>query len=458
MKKFFTFLLVFLFCFLTACKSDNTKTVISISPARLTANERTTVQYNAVEAFYSDVILYQSGSEIGVLNNDGSIRLKAQYSGLKPISPDYLMFETGDSNNGFNSIGLISANGEEILPCKYGYIEYIDEEYVLLTTYEKTETEELIAGWLKDVNGDIYAAKFEIYSLKDRQKSNIDLSDYIYIQDISAVENSFQICQSNGDTDSSIEIYDKKSGEHKCSCSLWYLNGQYYYGIDDGRVVNADGEYVSNDNIWTYTNSKVDKNDLAPCIKDNRLGYADNSGNMIINYEYDNLNEAYVFGENNIIPVCKNGYWGFIDKSGNLLCNFIYDGVARKGFVNGYCAVEMNGLWGYVNTKGKETVVPKYEMNSSDEYDVIFKSEDDMDMLVSPIDEATQKYYNVSSTDAEGIYYVNIENGEDSYLYGLATHFSQLIDCKYERGSTLSKDGKVYVGCSGNSYTIYTID
>lgn len=79
-----------------------------------------------------------------------------------------------------------------------------------------------------------------------------------------------------------------------------------------------------------------------------------------------------------------------------------------------------------------------------------------MDMLVSPIDEATQKYYQVSSTDAEGIYYVNIENGEDSY--GLATHFSQLIDCKYERKSTLSKDGKVYVGCSGNSYTIYTID
>lgn len=341
-------------------------------------------------------------------------------------------------------------------PVNIGDIRYIDEEYILLTTYEKTETEELRAGWLQDVNGDIYATRFEIYSLKDRQKLNIDLSSYIYIQDITAVENSFQILQSNGDTDPSVEIYDKKSGEHKCSCSLWNLYGQYYYETDDGRVVNADGEYVSNDNIWTYLRYAIDKTDLVPCIKDCKLGYADNSGNMIINYEYDNLNKAYVFGENNIIPVCKNGYWGFIDKSGNLLCDFIYDGVATEGFVNGYCAVKMNGLWGYVNTKGKETVAPKYEMSTSNEYYVIFKSEDGMDMLVSPIDEATQKYYQVSSTDAEGIYYVNIENGEDSY--GLATHFSQLIDCKYERKSTLSKDGKVYVGCSGNSYTIYTID
>lgn len=449
MKKYFAFLLTIIFCFFTACGNNITP---KTNTTQLTATETANVRYNAVEAFYSNVILYQNGSYIGVLNNDGSIRLKAQYIGLEPISPDYLMY-SNTSDGDINSVGLININGDKILPCEYSKITYIDNEYVLLMFYEKSESEELKANYIKYPNGDIYAPCYEIYSLKDNKKLTIDLSCYANMQKITAVENSFQILGVNGDNEAILTIYDKESGKLKCECENYTYLDSYYFTTVDGTDVNANGEYVSIDNICTWAD--IGKNDLIPCYIDNSLGYADKSGKLIIDYEYDNINEIYVFGENNIIPVSKNGYWGFIDKSGNVLCDFIYDDVARCGFVNGYCAVEMNGLWGYVNTKGEETVPPKYEID--DESYLIFKSENDTDMLVNPIDGTTQEYYNAVGTDTEQMYYVNIKNENGDYSYGLATHFSQLIDCKYDRYSSLSKDGKIYVGCSDNSYTIYTL-
>ena len=59
--------------------------------------------------------------------------------------------------------------------------------------------------------------------------------------------------------------------------------------------------------------------------------------------------------------VAKDGQWGFIDRTGELTIDFEYDDVSVGGFDNDLAAVKMDGLWGFINPKGEWVIEPAYQ-------------------------------------------------------------------------------------------------
>lgn len=58
--------------------------------------------------------------------------------------------------------------------------------------------------------------------------------------------------------------------------------------------------------------------------------------------------------------VKKNDKWGFIDECGNIVIDFQYDNV-KVGFKNGYAAVEQDGSWFFINFDGVNIFQNCYE-------------------------------------------------------------------------------------------------
>ena len=69
-----------------------------------------------------------------------------------------------------------------------------------------------------------------------------------------------------------------------------------------------------------------------------------NKGEVIGTDSYDDVK---AFESSQLCAVCKDGRWGFADSTGSLQINYDYQDA--KSFLSGYAPVKKNGLWGYID-------------------------------------------------------------------------------------------------------------
>ena len=60
----------------------------------------------------------------------------------------------------------------------------------------------------------------------------------------------------------------------------------------------------------------------------------------------------------------ENGKYGFVDKNGNVVVDYIYDDATEQNEY-GFAAVKQNGLWGSINSEGKNVIEPKYNLDNN---------------------------------------------------------------------------------------------
>ena len=127
------------------------------------------------------------------------------------------------------------------------------------------------------------------------------------------------------------------------------LNNKFGY-------INNIGEVVINlrfDNAFSFSEG------LAAVMLNGKWGYVSHDGTSVISYRFDN---AKSFSEG-MAAVLNNGKWGFIDQRG--VCKIIYKYDNANSFSDGLAAVEYDGKWGFVDIDGnwydsKEEYVPKF--------------------------------------------------------------------------------------------------
>ena len=90
---------------------------------------------------------------------------------------------------------------------------------------------------------------------------------------------------------------------------------------------------------------------IAFLIKDNKFGYINTQGEIIIEPKYEG---TYDFHEG-LGAFLLNDKFGFMNKEGEHIISNEYEDVAD--FSEGLCAVQKNGKWGYINNTG-EIVIP----------------------------------------------------------------------------------------------------
>ena len=133
---------------------------------------------------------------------------------------------------------------------------------------------------------------------------------------------------------------------------------------------------------------------LSKVGKDNKVGYADINGNVVIPVIYD---EGLTFSEgytavrsggswsyfdstgkqvfttryedaedfhNGLAAVMKNDHYGYIDFAGKTVIDFQYNNA--RGFAEGLAPISnAKGLWGFIDEKGETVINPQYDFADS---------------------------------------------------------------------------------------------
>lgn len=187
---------------------------------------------------------------------------------------------------------------------------------------------------------------------------------------------------------------------------------------------------------------------LAAIRKDNKWGYLDKEGKLVISYTFDEAND---FCEGYAI-LQKGDKWGFIDKTGKEVIPCVYDMVedfheglalvmkdgkygyidktnkqviprkydAGKNFSEGLAAVLKGDKWGYIDKKGKEVISCVYERAEAFHEGLALVSKDEKYAFINKDGEGVlalgDKYIEVRGFH-DGLALVESENGE-SLRYG----------------------------------------
>ena len=174
---------------------------------------------------------------------------------------------------------------------------------------------------------------------------------------------------------------------------LGYIgNGQYAVGNESTvYFANTDGEIVSG----PYQDAGAYNEQRAVVKKDDKWYLADLQGNILSDgYEqfamdvqrnsyrngvaFAQIQEKYVMlnGDGKTVTTQKyqdakcflddtyaaveiNGLWGFVDNQGKVVIEPVYEDALS--FSNGFAAVKKDGLWGYINLEGKMVISPVFE-------------------------------------------------------------------------------------------------
>ena len=314
-------------------------------------------EYDEARAFVEGLAAVCKDGKWGFIDTDGKIIAPLEYDWVDAFSEGLAMVRKGDWEDG--KCGYIDTTGNVVIPLEYdscsdfynGYAEvrkgsWEDGKYGYIDTSGRVVIPlEYDAARIPE--GDGYVGGLE-YGLATVGKKREDDSELVW-------------------------------SEHYCKFGLVDLNNnivlpleyEYIYFISES-LVNA-GNWTSNDN-GAYIDTQIINisgniaapagydlvsyyfsEGLAAAKKDEKYGYVDTSGKVMIPFEYDGVGS---FNEG-LAAVEKDGKYGYIDTSGKVIVTFEYDGA--ENFSEGFAAVEKDDMWGFIDAIGNVITLLEYD-------------------------------------------------------------------------------------------------
>lgn len=208
------------------------------------------------------------------------------------LNTDNEKYKIKINNKEGTKYGVIGKNGEEIIPQEYNYVEYLHDNYFIVSNSDSR------LGVIDDKNN----IKIEINNDSIQKINGTDIIETI---------------TTNGNI---LRLYSK----------------------DMTQICEMKEANVENKNNYI----KVSNND--------DIKYFDKQGKELKNTE--------VYPNNTLFAKKVDNKWGYADKSGNMVVEAKYDMVTEFNEY-GYAAVQKDDKWGSINTKGEEIVKTTYKLN-----------------------------------------------------------------------------------------------
>lgn len=216
-------------------------------------------------------------------------------SGNKITNFEYTSLMKTQNNNYYISIdendlyGIINNNNEEIIKNKYSYIEYLFQDYFIAAKEN---------GYLGVIDSkDKIVVDFKYHVLQRIDGTNV-LEAKILTQDITDL---YSIELKNIYSAKNTDIYEENG----------YIKA---YTISQTRYFDLDGNEIKNDKVFI-------NNSLLASKLNNKWGFVDRNGNVVVNYDYDKVTEFNKYG---FAGIMKDNKWGVIDEKGNIVIEPTY--------------------------------------------------------------------------------------------------------------------------------------
>ncbi len=176
--------------------------------------------------------------------------------------------------------GVINKEGKQLIEEKYNYIEYLYDNYFIVS----------------DENG-----KLGVLDDKGRTKVETNHDSLQKIQDTDLLQATLGESQIT-------EIYNKTM-EKICEMPNATIVAEEYikiYNEEEEKYFNKDGKELKNTEVYS-------SNKLFVAKKHDKYGFVDKNGNVVVDYQYD---KAYEFNKYGVATVKKDERWGAINEQG----------------------------------------------------------------------------------------------------------------------------------------------
>ena len=308
-----------------------------------------------IQGIENSLIIEKNGQK-GLCNDSGSVLIEPQYTEIKNLGETYK--DGYITVNSEGKYGVISATKQQILENKFDEIKqtYLGSNYLVIEGGKEklvnSSGETLIENGFDDIKSNTTRGViFVLNNLYGEMSTSGEILIEAKYQDLKQVKEGIYIAKQNdkyGIIDESIQ--------EKLPFS--------YTGITYNDKANL---FIAEDE--NFQTSIIDKDynvKLIGVLVDITTDYI----RMRINneYKYFNLNceeisSTEALKDNTLFLKKENDKYGYVDKSGNVVVDYVYDDATEQNEY-GFVAVKQNGLWGSLDKEGKIVIEPKYNLDN----------------------------------------------------------------------------------------------
>lgn len=315
------------------------------------------VKYNSIERILDNddknicLIVCKNG-QYGIVKNNKSL-VNYSYQGIEYDNTNKL-FELQKSAK----FGIIDYNGNEIVPIEYSEIAINGMYIKAKKSEEETDFYNIFGGKITDIKyssliktgNDKYYITIndnDLYGVANSNKEEIIKNKYSYIEYlfsdyfIAAKENGYLgVINSSNEAvvDFKYHVLQKIEGTNVIEAKVLKQNILELYSKELKKIYSSKDAYVYKDNdyIKAYTpnetkyfdldgneakTNEVFSNKLLASKNDNKWGFVNRNGDIVVNYKYDKVTE---FNEYGFAGIMKDNKWGVIDEGGNIIIEPTY--------------------------------------------------------------------------------------------------------------------------------------
>ena len=313
-------------------------------------------------------LIIEKDNSFGLCDDAGNIIIEPKYKEILKIGNDYkngyIVVDTNDK------YGVIGFDKEVILETKYNQIKGVcgediyvikeNDKYVIINK----SGEKIINNSFDDVSS---LNKEYIVAVKDGKYGVINMTGDTKIEfkyDKLTYTNGNDYIAKSGDKYGVVSIDGTNKLEAECT-SISY--------ISSGNFMIAD--YIENGNFISQiydSNYQIKVTGIVSEINSSKGYIRVYTGDeyKYYNFKFEEKEAATLLTSNTLFLSKKNGKYGFVDKSGNVIIDYMYDDATEQNS-SGYAAIKKDGVWGAIDINGKIVVEPTYKLDNNTKIDFI---------------------------------------------------------------------------------------
>lgn len=319
-------------------------------------------EYDSIEALkgVKNSFLTKKDEKLGLVDNIGSTIIENNYQAISAISDKY---EHGYIvKNSEQKVGVVNRDKTVALDAKYQEIKpiYAEGKYVVKENDKWKIVNTQNDTFLEDKFDEVSAIHGENVILQKDNKygvmhidgeTKIDLK---YQEITHAFEDNYIFKESGqyGVINLSGEVVLQPEYE-----TLIYREDTSFF---EGTKLNSiDTEFIGNDFNVKLTGILSEIN-----LSSGYMKVRTNGEYNYYNFKFEQKTNKELLSNNTLFLDRKDGKYGYVNKAGVVVVDYIYDD-AREQNEFGYASVKQNGMWGCIDSKGKQVIAPAYKLENN---------------------------------------------------------------------------------------------
>ena len=314
-------------------------------------------------------ILVEKDEKIGLVDSTGKVIIEPQYKEIRGLGTDYTSGYIVITED--NLYGIVDCNNQKVLDTKYQDIKSLTDNGIYVV--KENNNWELVQR-----NGEV--------TFSDGLKNVKDVlglkNGNVIIQN---TNNKVGVISNTGET-----ILNTVYDDIKFAFVDSYIieqNGKYGIAKRNDEIV-LNPTYTTINYIQTADLIEASEDGITSNLLNNNLetkltgivteintsrGYIkvrQDNENKYYNFRFEEKKKKDINTSNTLFLDKQNDKYGYVDKDGKVVVDYQYDDATEQNEY-GYAAVQKDGKWGAINEKGEEIVNPQYDFSNNINIDFI---------------------------------------------------------------------------------------